>query len=132
MEAYYKAQKIIKEEDWDAFLKAARANLPTTFRISPVVAFADDMKKKLRSHFSDLKIDELAQEMAEDDERPPTRLEVVVAERIDRDRGHRRAGRGLAGKVGRSPGRVESHPRGRACAARAAVADAAHRAHTIR
>ena len=69
MEAYYKAQKIIKEEDWDAFLKAARATLPTTFRISPVVAFADDMKKKLRSHFSDLKIDELAQEMAEDDER---------------------------------------------------------------
>merc|ERR1719253_650765 len=62
MEAYYKAQKIIKEEDWDAFLKAARATLPTTFRISPVVAFADDMKKKLRSHFSDLKIDELAEE----------------------------------------------------------------------
>jgi len=69
MEAYYKEQKIIAPEKWDAFLAAARTNLPTTFRISPVVAFADDMKKKLRSHFADLKIDELAKEMQEDDER---------------------------------------------------------------
>lgn len=69
MEAYYKEQKIIAPEKWDAFLAAARTNLPTTFRISPVVAFADEMKKKLRSHFADLKIDELAKEMQEDDER---------------------------------------------------------------
>jgi len=69
MEAYYKEQKIIKEEDWPAFLQAARANLPTTFRISPVVTFAEEMKKNIRSHFADLKIEDLAKEMDEDDER---------------------------------------------------------------
>jgi 16S rRNA C967 or C1407 C5-methylase (RsmB/RsmF family) len=69
MEAYYKEQKIIAPEKWEDFLAAARANLPTTFRISPVVAFAEEMKSKIKSHFEDLKIDELAKEMKDDDER---------------------------------------------------------------
>ena len=69
MEAYYKEQKILKEEDWPAFLAAARANLPTTFRISPVVTFAGEMKKNIRSHFADLKIEELTKDMDEEDER---------------------------------------------------------------
>ena len=73
MRAYYEAQKIFEEEEWPAFLAAARANLPTTFRISPVVTFADEMKKTMRSHFEDLKIEEIAKEMDEGDERlqPP-------------------------------------------------------------
>jgi 16S rRNA C967 or C1407 C5-methylase (RsmB/RsmF family) len=73
MRAYYEAQNIFGEEEWPAFLAAARANLPTTFRISPVVTFAEQMKKKIRSHFEDLKIDEIAKDMQEEDERlqPP-------------------------------------------------------------
>ena len=32
--AYYKAQKIVPEEEWDAFIDALRRHLPTTFRVA--------------------------------------------------------------------------------------------------
>jgi len=33
-EAYYKAQKIIPEQEWDLFLDTLRQPLPTTFRVA--------------------------------------------------------------------------------------------------
>lgn len=32
--AYYKAQKIVPEEEWDTFVDALRQHLPTTFRVA--------------------------------------------------------------------------------------------------
>jgi multisite-specific tRNA:(cytosine-C5)-methyltransferase len=32
--AYYKAQNIVPEEDWSAFLASIRSHLPTTFRVA--------------------------------------------------------------------------------------------------
>jgi multisite-specific tRNA:(cytosine-C5)-methyltransferase len=32
--SYYKAQRIIPEEEWDQFMEALRRPLPTTFRIA--------------------------------------------------------------------------------------------------
>jgi multisite-specific tRNA:(cytosine-C5)-methyltransferase len=32
--AYYKAQNIVPEENWSAFLAAIRCHLPTTFRVA--------------------------------------------------------------------------------------------------
>ena len=32
--AYYKAQKIVPEEEWDTFIDAMRQHLPTTFRVA--------------------------------------------------------------------------------------------------
>jgi multisite-specific tRNA:(cytosine-C5)-methyltransferase len=32
--AYYKAQNIIAENEWDSFLHALRQPLPTTFRVA--------------------------------------------------------------------------------------------------
>ena len=33
-DAYYKGQQIVPEEEWESFLAAMRAPLPTTFRIT--------------------------------------------------------------------------------------------------
>lgn len=32
--AYYKAQQIVPEDEWDAFVGALRGHLPTTFRVA--------------------------------------------------------------------------------------------------
>lgn len=32
--AYYKAQKIVPDEEWDIFVDTLRQHLPTTFRVS--------------------------------------------------------------------------------------------------
>ena len=32
--AYYKAQKIVPEEEWETFIDAMRQHLPTTFRVA--------------------------------------------------------------------------------------------------
>ena len=32
--AYYKAQKIVPEKEWDIFIDALRQHLPTTFRVA--------------------------------------------------------------------------------------------------
>lgn len=32
--SYYKAQKIIPEDEWESFLEAIRGHLPTTFRVT--------------------------------------------------------------------------------------------------
>jgi multisite-specific tRNA:(cytosine-C5)-methyltransferase len=32
--AYYKAQKIVPEEEWDSFIDSMRQHLPTTFRVA--------------------------------------------------------------------------------------------------
>lgn len=31
---YYKAQKIVPDEEWDDFVEALRQHLPTTFRVT--------------------------------------------------------------------------------------------------
>ena len=49
MEAYYQMQKIVPEDEWEKFLAAARAPLPTTFRISPTCTFADEIRDKLKA-----------------------------------------------------------------------------------
>ncbi|EKX32561.1 hypothetical protein GUITHDRAFT_82201 [Guillardia theta CCMP2712] len=71
MEDYYKVQNIVPESEWEDFLKACRDTLPTTFRISPVCTFADEIREQLKSRFTDLHVEDV--EMDEDDERlqPP-------------------------------------------------------------
>ena len=32
--SYYKAQKLVPEEEWDTFVDALRQHLPTTFRVA--------------------------------------------------------------------------------------------------
>lgn len=40
-DAYYKAQHIVADVEWDAFKKALATPLPTTFRINPSCSFAE-------------------------------------------------------------------------------------------
>lgn len=32
--AYYKAQKIVPDDEWDVFMDSLRRHLPTTFRVA--------------------------------------------------------------------------------------------------
>jgi len=52
-EAYYKAQNIVPEDDWEAFMAALRRPLPTTFRVTENTAFAAQVKKELKT-FSEM------------------------------------------------------------------------------
>ena len=46
-EAYYKAQKIVPEEEWETFLESLRSPLPMTFRINGSGKFATQMRDQL-------------------------------------------------------------------------------------
>ena len=43
-EAYYKAQKIVPEGEWEEFMTSLRTALPLTFRINGSGKFATDMR----------------------------------------------------------------------------------------
>ncbi|PRP88254.1 hypothetical protein PROFUN_03363 [Planoprotostelium fungivorum] len=47
-EDYYKAQKIVPEEQWESFVAALRRPLPTTFRVTENTPFTAEIKKKLQ------------------------------------------------------------------------------------
>lgn len=59
-EEYYRAQDIVPEGEWDAFLACLRKQLPVTFRINGSGRFADHLRDKLQSdffsHFSEDKL----------------------------------------------------------------------------
>ena len=73
-EAYYKAQKIVPEDEWETFLETLRTPLPMTFRINGSGKFATDMRDNMEGKlFADLMA-----KASEDDELreipPPTPL----------------------------------------------------------
>ncbi|KAG3121435.1 tRNA (cytosine(34)-C(5))-methyltransferase [Phytophthora idaei] len=50
-DAYYKAQNIVPNADWDAFKKALATPLPTTFRINSSCPFADRIREHIEQDF---------------------------------------------------------------------------------
>ena len=50
-EEYYTAQQIVPEGEWDLFMAALRAQLPTTFRINGSGRFAADLRDRLGRDF---------------------------------------------------------------------------------
>ncbi|KAG7393914.1 hypothetical protein PHYPSEUDO_000091 [Phytophthora pseudosyringae] len=50
-DAYYKAQNIMADTDWDAFKKALATPLPTTFRINSSCPFADRIREHIEQDF---------------------------------------------------------------------------------
>ena len=50
-EEYYKQQNIVPEGEWDSFMAALRAPLPTTFRINGSGRFAGDLRDRLEKDF---------------------------------------------------------------------------------
>ncbi|KAG6977130.1 hypothetical protein JG688_00000650 [Phytophthora aleatoria] len=50
-DAYYKAQNIVPDADWDAFKKALATPLPTTFRINSSCPFADRIREHIEQDF---------------------------------------------------------------------------------
>jgi len=47
-EEYYKAQNIVPEGEWDAFIAALKRPLPTTFRVTEGTPFTEEVKRKLK------------------------------------------------------------------------------------
>lgn len=74
LEAYYKEQKIVPEGEWEEFLTACRAVLPTTFRVSPCGTFANEVRDQLKTRFSELQMTDI--ESVDEDQRtqPPKPL----------------------------------------------------------
>ena len=75
MEEYYKAQLIVPEGEWDAFLAAARDNLPTTFRVSPIGTFSADVQNSIQTTFANLKIPQEDLKDGDDRLEPPKQLD---------------------------------------------------------
>uniref|UniRef100_A0AAV1V7D0 SAM-dependent MTase RsmB/NOP-type domain-containing protein n=1 Tax=Peronospora matthiolae TaxID=2874970 RepID=A0AAV1V7D0_9STRA len=50
-DAYYKAQNIVADADWDAFKKALATPLPTTFRINSSCPFAERIREHVEQDF---------------------------------------------------------------------------------
>lgn len=50
-DAYYKAQNIMADADWEAFKKALATPLPTTFRINSSCPFADRIREHIEQDF---------------------------------------------------------------------------------
>ncbi|KAJ3856345.1 cytosine-5--methyltransferase [Lentinula lateritia] len=65
--AYYKAQKIIPDEEWEDFLDALRTPLPTTFR----VAGSRQIAKSLNETIKDVHVPLLSNVTFEDQKLPP-------------------------------------------------------------
>ncbi|TFK39362.1 S-adenosyl-L-methionine-dependent methyltransferase [Crucibulum laeve] len=47
--AYYKAQKVVPEEEWDEFVEALRQHLPTTFRVAGSRQTANNLNETIKS-----------------------------------------------------------------------------------
>ncbi|KAH7882343.1 S-adenosyl-L-methionine-dependent methyltransferase [Phlebopus sp. FC_14] len=65
--AYYKAQKIIREEEWDAFMESLRQPLPTTFRITGSREIARSLENTIEKYY----IPPLKNAVFEDEVIPP-------------------------------------------------------------
>ncbi|KAJ4478180.1 S-adenosyl-L-methionine-dependent methyltransferase [Lentinula aciculospora] len=65
--AYYKAQKIVPQEEWEDFLEALRTPLPTTFR----VAGSRQIAKSLNQTIKDVHVPLLSDVTFEDQKLPP-------------------------------------------------------------
>ena len=50
-EAYYKAQNIVPESEWDAFMSALKDPLPSAFRVNGASIFAEKIKTELAGKF---------------------------------------------------------------------------------
>ena len=64
-EKYYKAQKIVPDAEWDAFLECLRTPLPTSFRINGSGKFAEDIRDQIENKLFS-KVDAAAGEMSEE------------------------------------------------------------------
>ncbi|KAG0002156.1 hypothetical protein BGZ65_002881, partial [Modicella reniformis] len=51
MEAYYKAQKIVSEEEWPVFWEHLKVTLPTTFRITGTRSHAAEIRETVKNAF---------------------------------------------------------------------------------
>ena len=58
-EKYYKAQEILKPEEWGAFMTSLAKPLPSSFRINDSCRFADAIRERIQSdfQFKDLVVD---------------------------------------------------------------------------
>ncbi|KAE9410619.1 S-adenosyl-L-methionine-dependent methyltransferase [Gymnopus androsaceus JB14] len=65
--AYYKAQKIVPEDEWESFLEALRTPLPTTFR----VAGSRQIAQSLNETIKDVHVPQLSDVTFEDQKLPP-------------------------------------------------------------
>ncbi|VAI02033.1 unnamed protein product [Triticum turgidum subsp. durum] len=50
-EEYYKEQRIVREEEWDAFMSVLRRPLPATFRVNASCRFLKDICSRLENDF---------------------------------------------------------------------------------
>jgi multisite-specific tRNA:(cytosine-C5)-methyltransferase len=50
-EAYYKAQNIIPEDEWDAWMNALREPLPTTFRVAGSRQVARELNHIIQTNY---------------------------------------------------------------------------------
>ncbi|XP_063388076.1 tRNA (cytosine(34)-C(5))-methyltransferase [Cydia fagiglandana] len=74
-EEYYKGQKVCPEEEWPAFMKALKENLPTAFRITGSKCEADALMNIVKSeYFSELLNVKLKTEGEEEEEIKPMNL----------------------------------------------------------
>ncbi|XP_063369797.1 tRNA (cytosine(34)-C(5))-methyltransferase [Cydia amplana] len=74
-EEYYKGQKVCPEEEWPAFMKALKENLPTAFRITGSKCEADALMNIVKSeYFSELLNVKLKTEGEEEQEIKPMNL----------------------------------------------------------
>lgn len=51
LEAYYKAQNIVPEEEWDTFFDALRQPLPTTFRMAGSRQVAHELNHIIKTNY---------------------------------------------------------------------------------
>ncbi|PNT68316.1 hypothetical protein BRADI_3g38655v3 [Brachypodium distachyon] len=65
-EEYYKEQRIVREEEWDAFMSVLRRPLPATFRINASCRFWRDIFSKLENDFRGSLESEVSDEHVED------------------------------------------------------------------
>ena len=80
-EAYYKAQKIVPEQEWEEFLTSLRTPLPMTFRINGSGKFATDLRDNLEGTlFAELLETKLVDE--ENHEIPPPKPLAWYPERL--------------------------------------------------
>ena len=74
-EAYYKAQKIVPEGEWEEFMTSLRTALPLTFRINGSGKFATDMRDQLEGTlFAELLEQSLRDEETQAEIPPPKPL----------------------------------------------------------
>uniref|UniRef100_A0ACD5Y1B6 Uncharacterized protein n=1 Tax=Avena sativa TaxID=4498 RepID=A0ACD5Y1B6_AVESA len=65
-EEYCKEQRIVHEEEWDAFVTVLRKPLPATFRINASCRFLEDICSKLENDFRRSLESEVSDEFGED------------------------------------------------------------------